>query len=224
MNSDKFRRYKQLVLRRLDEAARAADRAQEAREEEAGGGLGRTKPLAGGGTGIPDVRRDRGDGGDDGDDVDRGGDGGGGGGEHHEGPGPGSGPRPETRRTDIIVDGARSATATATATATAHMTPGDGDFGGGLTTTTTTPRGMAQQDVQNWFATYLVERGLVTTKDALVEELVHLRAVIKHLVHRTGEVLVVEEVERREGEDDRTYRLRAVAERVLELGPNATAD
>lgn len=84
--------------------------------------------------------------------------------------------------------------------------------------------GLSQEQLQSWFATYVIDHNLVRSKQELLEELKHLRAVIRHMVEREGTLAVLQEPEREPGEEDHEYRQRVVSKRVLGLGSNYALD
>lgn len=65
-----------------------------------------------------------------------------------------------------------------------------------------------------------MDNGLVGSKEDLLEDLKHMRAVIRHMIDREGTLSIVHEPERAEGEDETQYRQRCLSERVLGLGLN----
>jgi len=86
------------------------------------------------------------------------------------------------------------------------------------------PPGLTQGDLQEWVGQFLIDRGEVSSKEELLQEFRHLRAVVRHMVDKEGSLSVVAEPERLEGEADDEYRRRCLTERVLGLGMNYTIE
>lgn len=84
--------------------------------------------------------------------------------------------------------------------------------------------GARQRDLLRWYFDYMVGRGAITTREQGVEEIILAEKIIGHLIRREAVLLVVDQPERREGEDGGEYAKRVQMDRVLTLNPNYSVD